>query len=189
MVFIPNTNTLGEKPRMKTIDIVIRTMIDKKVFSDFGRFNFFHLHHRWLGLVLFPLLMTMFAYFNLITGSTLLFVLFIGMGLVFPVGSILTFNVNLKNQIKANNLSVPRLGYTVSLSPEGIVVSTDREKAEYSWEQIFRIYRSKQYLYLYVSKKKAFILPLECIREGSEEDLVQLITDSIGHGRFIRGKW
>ena len=189
MVFSSRYQYFRREPRMNTGDIIIRTMIDKTVFTDFGRFNFFRVHHRWVGLVLFPLLMAIFAYLNLITGSVPLFVLFLGIGFVFPIGSILTFHVNLKNQIKANNLSVPRFSYTVSLGTAGFTVSTDCEKAEYSWEQIIHIYRYKQYIYLYVAKNKAFILPLGCIREGSEEGLVQLLTIYIKKGLYSAVKF
>jgi hypothetical protein len=164
-------------------------MIDKDVFLNFAKFNFYHFQHRWLGLILFPLFLTLFAYFNLITGSTTLFFLFLAIGFIVPLGSIAIFRSNLKNQIKANNLEIPRLAYSVLCNSSGIVVSTDSQHANYPWSRIFRIYRTKKYLYIYVTKSKVFILPFEGLSQGTEKDLIDFTTGFLESGKFFQTKF
>ncbi|WP_320127898.1 YcxB family protein [uncultured Sphaerochaeta sp.] len=167
----------------------IQSTIDAKVFSDFSTFNFFVLHHRWTWFVLFPILLGGFAYANLITGSTILCILFIVIGCLVPLGSLLSFKISLKNQIKANSLDKVSLGYTVILGNEGIEVITEKEKQNLAWKQVYRLYLNKEYLYLYVSKTKAFILPFRGIEQGSKEELIHLVSGSLPLGRFIKARF
>ncbi|MEA4932737.1 MAG: YcxB family protein [Lawsonibacter sp.] len=150
--------------------ITIETRIDKHVFCAFSHFNAFHLHHRWLGLAAFPVIMLALGIVNRYTGSNLLFYLFSVVGILFPVLYLVFYVVSLSHQVRANRLETPRLAYTIALSESGIEVASDTEHAVYPWQQIYRFYVLPGVAYGYITKGRAFLLPFAGLREGATAD-------------------
>ncbi len=141
--------------------------MDEKTFRDFAFFNSFLSRGRWKSLALFPVAMAGMGLLNLKTGSPFLFKLFLVLAAAGPVLYILFFKITLKNQIKANNLKEGRLVYTALFRDGLIEIANDHEKQPVEWENIYRIYRYKDYFYLYATLTHAFILPAKGLIEGS----------------------
>jgi hypothetical protein len=168
--------------------ISIHSMMDKHTFSNFSKFNNFRLNHRWLLLILFPAIMSVFAYFNLLTNSTFLFWLFIVLGFTLPLGYMAVFYVSLKNQISIYKLTSPKHVYSVHLSQNGIQVINNNEKILYKWNQVYRVYRVNNYFYLYITKARAFILPNTNIESATPEDTWKLIQEYVPMNRLKQYK-
>lgn len=154
----------------------VHSTIDRNTFSDFSFFNCFRIHNRFISFLAFPVLMLICGYVNLVTGSPFLFWLFTAIGLIFPVGYLFFYRVSLKNQIQRNQLSTPRLAYTVHITADAIHVRSPTEETSFHWDQIYRVYSYKSYIYLYITKARAFILPYKDIEDGTAEDLWNCIT-------------
>ena len=57
--------------------------------------------------------------------------------------------------------------YTVVFPGQsGLSVSTDREQAFYSWEQLYAAYRVPDGIYLYAAPQRAYLLPADQIAGG-----------------------
>lgn len=148
--------------------IQVHTQIDRKVFTDFSNFNAFRLHYRGLGLAGFPVLMIALAILNYATGSKLFFWLFSLTGILLPLFYLLFYRVSLSKQIIANHLEQPRHAYSVQLDKTGVTVQNDAEHVVYRWDQVYRVYLREHYVYLYITKARAFLLPYTDIAEGAD---------------------
>ncbi len=146
------------------------TYMDVSTFTDFSFFNSFLFHGRWISLLLFPVVMSGLGILNLVTGSSFLFGLFLILALVLPGLYFLFYRVSLRNQIKANNIEERRLVYTTRFNNEEIEVSNQNETQGLGWAQIYRVFRYKNYFYLYISRSRAYILPAEGLGEEESAD-------------------
>lgn len=170
---------------MEIQPITVQTRIDETVFTDFSHFNSFRLSSRWLSLLLFPVVMAAFGAVNLLTGSRLLFYVFCAAGIALPLLYLLFYRVSLNKQIAAYQLEQPRSAYTVCLSADGIAVSTEKEKTEFCWEQVYRVFEMNDYTYLYITKARAFILPHCDVSQGTPEQLHQIFLDYLPQIRLF----
>lgn len=190
----PETNTKGALI-MSIPSITVPSHMNQQVFTDFSNFNSFRLHNRWLGLAGFPVLMIALSVVNRETGSDFLFYLFIACGIGLPLLYLLFYFVSLKQQVKANGLDTPRLAYTVTLSPHGVEVETDKEHAKYRWEQLYRVYVLPEATYVYITRARAFLLPHADLSDGvTPQELVALVSEHLPavrlfdkRGRAARG--
>ena len=156
--------------------------IDQKTFRDFAVFNSFRFRLRGLTLLLFPFFMLTLAVINRITGSNALFWIFLILGLIMPAFYLFRFEVSLRNQIRVNQLEQPRVFYTVTVSPETIVVENLTERQELPWDKLYRIFRYRDYIFIYATQARVFIVPAPA---GSEEakKIWQVCVDCIEPGR------
>ena len=105
-----------------------------------------------------------------VEGAVMLGTVLLSVGLGMPLVYFLTFFSSLKKEIKNQKLTPPRLVYTLELSeqPDGIFIRNKKEKATYKWEQVFHAYRDKNATYLFLTASRGFILPHDCVKEGSD---------------------
>lgn len=67
--------------------------------------------------------------------------------------------------------------YTVTLSPELVVVTAGEQRAEYAWKDVLQVYRIKRSTCLYVSAGRAYLLPVSDRRE--EDKRWALISERV----------
>ena len=105
-----------------------------------------------------------------VDGAVMLGTVLLTVGLGMPLVYFLTFFSSLKKECKNQKLTPPRLVYTLELSdkPDGIFIRNKKEKATYKWEQAFHAYRDKDATYLFLTAARGFILPHDCVAEGSD---------------------
>ena len=157
-------------------EITIRSHLDSHVFSDFSNFNAFQLHNRWLSLAAFPELMLALSLVHYFTDNLFFFKLFLVLGFILPIGYLFFYFVSLRRQIQVNQLTTPRLAYTVTLSYSGIHVATETEQITYRWDQIYRVYVRNNATYVYITRARAFLLPNSDLPSGTSQNaLVALI--------------
>ncbi len=168
---------------MKIQTLTIQSVIDEKAFRDFSYFHNITMENRLMGFILGSALLAAFAVFNLVTGSMLLFSLCLGFAVFIPLIYYILYQRSLRRQIQANHLETPRTAYTLTLDSKGVTASTDKERMTYPWKNIFRVYRTPHYIYIYIIiKTRAFIIPLKDIKGATPDALWDLIcsyTDQI----------
>ncbi len=60
---------------------------------------------------------------------------------------------------KKNKLAERHLIYTTRFEKEKIEVSNRNEQQQFEWSFVHRVFRYKEYFYLYITRSRAFILP------------------------------
>ncbi|WP_101910238.1 YcxB family protein [Marasmitruncus massiliensis] len=170
---------------MEVQPMIIHTKMDKRVFTDFSNFNSFRMNGRWLSLALFPVVMGAFGIVNLITDSRLLFYLFCAAGVAMPLLYLVFYHVSLKRQITAYHLDKSRSAYTVSLSADGIAVSTEKEQTSFRWDQVYRVFELDTCTYVYITKARAFLLPHSDLSQATPEQLHQVFLDYLPRVRLF----
>lgn len=164
--------------------ILVKTQVDRTVFSDFSRFHNFTYGRRGLSLALFPILMVGFALMNGLSGSMVLGTVFALLGILMPLGYLLFYRRGVANQIKRFGLGQKKLAYSVLLDDTGLHVQNGEESIDYSWEHTYGAYRVASYCYLYVTKAQCFILPTCDIQGGKgSDDLWALLVSHMGKYR------
>ena len=140
--------------------------IDREVFLRFAAFDTFVRKKAWRNPALFAAILTGFALVcfagrkthaqAVLVGSVLL-----GVGLLLPLVWLGMFYASVSAQARRSGLSAAKAQYYVTLFPERIHVRKGNEEADYPWDEVYRAYRVRGCLYLYVSASRAFLLP-EC---------------------------
>lgn len=85
-----------------------------------------------------------------------------------PAAYFLSFFLSLRRQ--GAGLAGGKYVYTLELRDDarGIAVDNGNENTSYSWEQVFHIYHDKAASYLYITPRRAFLLPHSCVRGGAD---------------------
>ena len=94
--------------------------------------------------------------------GTILLIIGLGLPFVYFLSFFASVNKRAKQLGKGNTTA-----YTVTLTEEGIRVSTAKEQVEYGWTQLFFAYRLRDCICLYADLRRAYLLPLV---EGSKEN-------------------
>ena len=159
---------------MKDKEISIQSKITPKVFREFALFDTMHRQKRYRGPLLFAVILAVFAGIcfsqqgrheqAVLLGSVLLTV---GLGL--PLAYILIFLSSVRTKAKQLKLGNAPAAYTVSLSPEAVVVTDGEQRAEYVWKDIVYAYRIKWSTCLYVGANRAYLLPIASQQEEAEQ--------------------
>lgn len=151
--------------------LVVRSAITAEQFRRFSYFNGLILKRRYLGLIAFAVLLAVFGWCNLITGSKFLFWLFVGTGLLVPGIYLMQFRKSIRAQIKRLNLNEsPCEAYTVGLNQKGIYIERSGEHLSFDWETLHSAHRVGSCTYLYYAPQRALILPDDCIFGGGTND-------------------
>lgn len=145
-------------------DITIPVKIDAPVFRRFAVFDTLCRQKRWRSPALFAVIMAVFACVCLSMqgrqrGALLLGVVLLIIGLGLPAAYFLSFFLSVRTQIKKLGLSRQRDAYTLCLDKKGLEVFDGKENAFYPWETFYGAYRRKDVVYLYVSARRAYLLP------------------------------
>lgn len=146
-------------------NVTIPVTLDEKTFRRFAMFDAFVVRRKWLRPALFALIMCAFAAAALFlrkeqSGLIAAVLLTVGLGLPLVYVGVFLSQVNL--QVLRNKLSPPRRVYTVTLSPEALLVHNDQREEEdlrVGWKEVHRAWKRKRCIYLYVTEKKAVLLP------------------------------
>ncbi len=163
----------------------IKSMIDAEAFTDFSYFHNFILGNRRGGFIFSTSILVILAFINLFSDCMALFLICIGLAVGIPSSYYLFYKQSLRNQIKANHLETPKEAYTLIIDDKGITATNDTEHAVYLWNDIFRIYRTSKYIYIYIIKNKAFILPLKNLEGITPDSLWKFITNHTEKNRHF----
>ena len=170
---------------LKFTDITVAVKLDEKTFKRFARFDMFALRKKWIRPALFSLILIAFAVIALLTrkeqsGLIAAVLLVVGIGL--PLVYIGTFLSQVNMQAARAKLKPARPVYTVTMRDEGIRIVNDQkaeEPQEVSWNSIYKAFRKKGCIYLYVTPAKAFLLPSKQA-DAPDYDVWEFIRDHLG---------
>ena len=168
--------------------ITMESVIDAGTFRDFALFDNLHLRRRWRAPAVFAAILLAFAFVCMMLRAraeqaVLLGSVLAAVGLGLPAIYFLSFLRSIRLQSRKLQLDHPRPAYTLCLSAAGgLKATTKRESASYRWEDLFGAYRHKGCIYLYVSSRKAYLLPESQIPGGAEA-LWQLLLDKMPSDR------
>ncbi len=166
--------------------VTLEGNIDRKTFRRFAMFDTFTVKRRWKSPALFALILSAFAGVCFMGRQTreqavLLGSVLLGVGLTLPLVWVGMYALSVSGQAKRMGLSADKAQYYVTLSPEKIHVEKGKETADFSWENAYRAFRTKDCIYLYVSIARAFLLP-DCEKT---EPAWAMIVSRLGSGKAV----
>lgn len=159
-------------------DIIVHVLINKEHFTRFSNFQALWLHKRYLGLIAFTGLLTLFGWFHLITGSVTLFLLFAATGFLVPSIYLIQYKKTVSREINRLHLNQSSYdAYTIQLGKDGVMADNRKERIFYSWQDLRAAHNFGDCTYLYYTPKRALILPDCCINKGTKEELWELLCN------------
>lgn len=160
-------------------------------FRSFTLFDTFRRRKMWRAPVTFSLILGLSAcvcfFMNHVEGAVMLGSVLLVVGLGMPISYFSSFFLSLRKQIRTLGLHKGIYeAYTLVLTEKsnGIHIENGREQVDYSWKDVYHVYRSKHATYLYITATRAFILPHWCIEDVADakegrEQLWKLIEKKI----------
>lgn len=154
--------------------VKVEVQLNKKDFMRFGWFDAFRHKRAWRRPALFAAILGAAAAVCFLLhnrrGAVLLGCVLLVVALGLPAAWLLSFCLSLRRQAQAAGLSTRKYAYTLELHDDdrGIVVDNGNEHAAYSWEQVFHVYRNESASYLYITPRRAFLLPHDCVKGGAD---------------------
>lgn len=144
--------------------LIIPSRVDEDTFIRFGLFDAFRVQKRWRPPALFAAILCASAAVCLLSGregGALLGGVLLLVGLGLPAAYVGNFLLSLRQQARRLKLDGRRIVYTLRLHGEGVSVNSGQQETSFSWAQIHHVYRLPGCVCLYVSPRKAFLLPGE----------------------------
>lgn len=138
--------------------------ITPEVFQEFAWFDMLRRQRRYRAPLTFFLIMAGFSAICFLTvgrlnGALLIGCVLLGVGLILPLGWLLSFFLSVRAESRRLKLSRAPVAYTLRLTDAGLSVSNEKEKAELKWEQLHGAFRLRRCVCLYAAPQKAFLLP------------------------------
>lgn len=154
------------------MNYTVQARITPEIFQEFAWFDLLRQQRRWRAPLLFAGIMAVFACIcflaaSRVRGAALLGGVLLGVGIVLPLGWLLSFYLSLRAEAKKRRLTQAPAAYTLRLTDQGLGVSNETEQANFSWSQLHRVCRLRRCICLYAAPHKAFLLPTE---GGDEAD-------------------
>ncbi|MDD3430063.1 MAG: YcxB family protein [Oscillospiraceae bacterium] len=168
--------------------ISIDSLLSKKDYLNFCRFRSYYLNKASRNLLVFPLLLALFAIMNFVLKNTVLGWILLVLALLIPLWMSLSLRGYAIKEAKNFGLEKPRVVYSFRLNNEAIHVENNHEKADYQWSQVWKLFRTKQYFYLYMTPQRAFIIPIEGMESGEEEQLWTLAGQRMAAEKLVQKK-
>ena len=165
--------------------ISVPVEIDEKMFLSFAHFETYRRQKRWKGPLLFGAILIASALICLLgparRGSVLLGCVLIGVAVLLPAGYFLSYELSLKKQSRAMKLNKPVKAYTVNMDENHVHVTYAEKSGKtenYRWEKLYGAFEKPDVIYLYITRARALILPLDKA-EPDREGLIALIRGKV----------
>ena len=162
----------------------VEVRLNEKDFMRFSWFDAFRHKKAWRRPALFAAILGAAATICFVLhnrdGAVLLGCMLLVVALGLPAAWFLSFYLSLRRQARDAGLSGGKYAYTLELYDDGrgIVVDNGNERAAYSWEQVFHIYRNETASYLYITPQRAFLIPHDCVK-GRGDSLWKLVGQQL----------
>ncbi|MGH0054523.1 MAG: YcxB family protein [Sphaerochaetaceae bacterium] len=172
--------------------MVIAVKLSESQFRHFIIFNILKRLKSYKSPVIFASILTFSAIICFlmykVDGAILLGFVLLVVGLGMPIVYFATFFTSLRKQVKLQKLDPPRLVYTLQFEEDSDVlnISNDKEKVSYRWQEVFHAYYETDSIYLFITKDRAFLLPLASL--GDSNAVWKLIETKLGSERCTKKK-
>ena len=164
--------------------VSVECLIDKKAYMDFSKFHRFYVRRASGNLILFPVMLIAFAIFNWYLGNNGLGWILLSISIFIPIWSLGAFYTTVNKQVKIFQLDNPRVFYSITFPEEGIHVNNQKEQVDYKWKQVYKIYRTRNGIYLYLTPFNAFIIPMDSIKNHELDKLWVLFQKHVAGKRL-----
>lgn len=149
---------------MKKDVIIVPVKIDDEIFREFAWFDCLRHRKRWRPPVIFAAILlgfaaVCFAMNGRAEQATLLGIVLSSVGVLLPAAYFLNFSLSISTQIKRLGLSSSKQPYTVTFRDDDVDVVANAGHTSFSWNAIYRAYRVRGGVYMYVSAARAYLLP------------------------------
>lgn len=165
--------------------ITVDCIIDKETFIDFSKFHRFYAQRNSWNIIIFPVVLLGFAIINWCIGNNTFGCILLALSVILPVGSLTAFYLRTYKQVEVFKLNTPRVFYSLSFHEERIQISNKKEKVNYEWSKVYKIYRTKCSIYLYITPMNAFIIPSDSIKDYTIDDLWTLFQKHLIDKKLI----
>ena len=142
--------------------ITVPCSVSGRVFQRFAWFDTLKVQKKANAPLLFAAILLVSAFICLSRGSegVLLFVVLSLVALVIPGGYFLTYWLSIRRQAKALDKLSGKVAYTLQLDADSLRDSAQKSKAEpFLWANVHHAWRTADCVYLYVTPRKAYLLP------------------------------
>lgn len=152
-------------------------------FKAFSWFHLLHMRKAWRNPLVFFLIFFISSILCYIQypsdGAIMLGTLLLAIAIILPFLYFFKYARSLKKQATLYKLDSKPLMYTIFINEDHIHVESGDELADYPYDIIFKVFRHKQNVYVYITPARAFILPLE---EGkyTADEVIQMLRQKLG---------
>lgn len=152
--------------------VKVEVRLNEKDFIRFSWFDAFRHKKVWRRPALFAAILGAAAAACFVLrdrrGAVLLGVVLLTVALGLPGAWVLSFCLSVRGRSAA--LAGGKLVYTLELCDDsrGIAADNGNERAVCPWEQVFHAYRDEHASYLYVTPRRAYLIPHGCVRNGAD---------------------
>lgn len=175
------------------MDIKASAAYNKETMKKFLRFNMFKGRFYKITPYIYGVLVVIFIFISIMYQISLRFDLFMTAAAVILLAAylvqIITFyfypNVKMKNRDEkadSENFYIFHENffeyYTSKTGP--------KKRGRFNYENIFKVFETKEFFYLYINKKGAFIVDKEKIHDGEISEVSNILREKVGKGKFIK---
>lgn len=160
--------------------VLIKVNLTETAFRAFSDFNELYRTHKLLKMIIFSILLILFALCHLYTHMPYLCIMYLIIGIILPLVYLTRYRKSVKTQIDKLKLKDhPMHAYDVGITERGIWIQRDKEHAAFSWDQLVSAYRAREATYIYYMENRALILPDASIIEGDQTLLSSLLAEHL----------
>ena|GEM_PF-2070054 len=167
---------------MEETVIEVRTDNSSKEFIKFNRFHMFR--RSWYLTFFPPILLIVLGTLAFFDDDRVAAYIMWAAGLLFPLLMLLIVGLTAKWHLKTNKMfaNMKNLYYRLDKNALYNEVITPKIKTtlETDWENVYRVYETKDSIYIYISNMQAFIIPTADIITGTREQLIALLKELAG---------
>ena len=161
-------------------------LISKDVKRDYIALNNFHLFKKTLWFViLFPSIFAVLGIIRIIsTPEDIFFTIpYFFIALLF-IPLVLLFNkIFMNSYLNKNKIYSQTTEVVLTLDEEKLTYVTHAQKSttllETEYSEVYRVYKSKGYLFLYVANNQAMIMPLSGVIDATESEVVSFLKTKL----------
>lgn len=150
----------------------VQVRLSRRDLVRFSLFDAFSLKKGWLRPALFAAILGAAAGACFVLrdrqGAVLLGAVLLTVALGLPAAWVLSFFLSVRRQAEDQGLGGGKYVYTLELGAKELAVDNGRERASYPWEQVWRVCRRPDAAYLYITPRRAFLIPYACVQGGEQ---------------------
>lgn len=163
------------------IKIVVH--INQTIFRNFAFYDTLKMKKQWKSPVIFTAILLVssllcFSRYKVAAQATLLGTLLAIVAVGVPVVYFVSFYLSVKKQGEALKLAKMQYAYTIVMKDENTadaitIFPKNGAQIHHAWSDVYGAYQGKNCIYLYLTKNRAFFLPVEDI-DGEEEKIAAM---------------
>ncbi len=170
--------------------ILVDAMLNKVDYLAYCRFRSYYIAKTRFNVYLFPMIIMLFVILNFMLGNTPVIALVITMLVFLPVLMEISLRMYSAKVLEHFSNNETRKEYSLVFQQDKIAVHSKTENANYKLAEIWRIYKTKRYIYVFVTPIKGFIAPITCFKQGEVESLCEAYQKVLKKEQmFIKKPW